>query len=1087
MSLVMTESNELMGFLCDEKVSVTDSEPDGEPRFRLLADAIPLLVWTANINGEIDFCNRQWEIYTGFTAEQSKGWGWMAILHPEDLQPCIDRWTAAYLTGQPYEIEYRFKCAATGVYRWHLGRAVPYRDGSGAIVKWFGAVTDIDDQVRHKEAFAQTCVGVENRGQERILELDMVNQQLVRQNEICNETVERLQRDTARLNEIITAQYMFAQAELDLGAFINLVAERIALLTSANGVAVEMPEGGHTISLAAGGAVTRYPGLLLKSDDGFSGLCILRREVLNCSDTELDSRVNLEACRKMKARSIVVAPLLHAGKPVGVLKIMSHEPDAFDERDVQTLQLMAGLIGAAIAHQTDYEANRQLLLERTQLVEVLQAEIDYRIEVEQAVRGNELRTRNIIESAYDAFIAMDANGVIIEWNEQAQAIFGWARLEAIGALLTDLIVPERYRQAHEDGIKRFIASGSATVLNKRVELVGLRRGGEEFPVELTIKALQYKEQARYEFCAFLRDITERKIAEQRLFCLEKARAETTLNSIRDAVIGTDISGRVDYLNVAAESMTGWSRGEALGRPVSEIMQIINGATRKLDRNPVEMVLLQDKQIGLSADAVLVRRDGSEVAIEDSAAPIHDSGGRVSGAVMVCHDISAAQAMALKMAHLAQHDFLTNLPNRLLLNDRITQAIAQAERRGTQLAVLFLDLDNFKHINDSLGHAIGDKLLQSVAQRLGTCMRNSDTVSRQGGDEFVILIAEDKHAIDVALIADKILASLITAHTVDKHVLHITTSIGISIYPDDAKNAEILIKNADTAMYQAKEKGRNNYQFFKRDMNVRAVERQVIETNLRHALERQELVLHYQPKVNLQTGAITGAEALVRWIHPQWGMLLPDRFVPIAEDCGLIVAIGRWVLREACTQTKRWKDAGLKPGSIAVNISALEFRRKDFVDEVGAILKETGLAPQYLQLEITESVLMRDAESSTMVLQQLKNMGVQLAVDDFGTGYSSLSYLHQFPIDVLKIDQSFVHDITTVKGNGIIVSAVIAMGNSLKQQVVAEGVEQLVQLTFLQGQHCEEGQGYLFSRPLAAEQFAALLATGIPGESRCLYT
>jgi EAL domain-containing protein (putative c-di-GMP-specific phosphodiesterase class I) len=264
------------------------------------------------------------------------------------------------------------------------------------------------------------------------------------------------------------------------------------------------------------------------------------------------------------------------------------------------------------------------------------------------------------------------------------------------------------------------------------------------------------------------------------------------------------------------------------------------------------------------------------------------------------------------------------------------------------------------------------------------------------------------------------------------------------------------------------------------MNVRAVERQVIETHLRQALERQEFVLHYQPKVNLDTGMITGAEALLRWMHPQWGMVLPDRFVTIAEECGLIVPIGRWVLREACAQAKRWEEAGLKPGSIAVNISALEFRHKDFVEGVHAILNETGLPAHCLQLEITESVLMREAESSTAILQRLKNMGVQLAVDDFGTGYSSLSYLHQFPIDVLKIDQSFVRDITSPKGNGIIVSAVIAMGTSLKQRVVAEGVEEQVQLAFLKARNCEEGQGYIFSRPLVAEQFAKLLATGLSG-------
>ncbi len=575
----------------------------------------------------------------------------------------------------------------------------------------------------------------------------------------------------------------------------------------------------------------------------------------------------------------------------------------------------------------------------------------------------------------------------------------------------------------------------------------------------------------------LRNIIQRKAVEESMF-IEKARAEITLNSISDAVIGTDMAGNVDYLNAAAEAMTGWPRAEARGRSIGEIMPLIQNGTRQHKANPVELVLQQNEPISLTPGSLLLRRDGSEAAIEDSAAPIHDSGGHIRGAVIVFHDISAAKAMAAKMTHLAQHDFLTNLPNRVLLNDRIAQAIIQAERSGTQLAVLFLDLDNFKHINDSLGHAIGDKLLQSVAQRLRACVRGYDTVSRQGGDEFVILLSEGNNVEYAALTADKILVTLAQPHSVDGHELHVTTSIGISAYPADAKTAESLIKNADTAMYQAKEKGRNNYQFFKNDMNTHAVERQAIESHLRRALERHELILHYQPKVNLKTGEITGAEALLRWNHPQSGLMLPDRFIAIAEDCGLIVSIGRWVLREACKQAKRWKDEGLTPGSIAVNISALEFRRKDFVDEVRAILAETGLLASCLQLEITESVLMRDVGCSTKVLQQLKNMGVQLAIDDFGTGYSSLSYLHQFPIDILKIDQSFVQDIATATGNGIIVSAVIAMGNSLKQKVIAEGVEKHVQLAYLKGQHCEEGQGYLFSRPLAPEQFAALLGAGI---------
>ncbi len=572
----------------------------------------------------------------------------------------------------------------------------------------------------------------------------------------------------------------------------------------------------------------------------------------------------------------------------------------------------------------------------------------------------------------------------------------------------------------------------------------------------------------------LSNIIQRKAVEESLF-IERTRAEITLNSISDAVISTNMAGNVDYLNTAAEGMTGWLKEEARGYPIREVMRIIDGKTCNPVTNPVELVLRLDKPMTLAADSILIRRDGNEVAIEDSAAPIHDSNGRISGAVIVFHDVTPARAMVAKMAYLAQHDSLTNLPNRLLLNDRITQAIELAKRRGTYLALLFLDLDNFKHINDSLGHSTGDQLLQSIAQDLSTCVRSSDTVSRLGGDEFVILLTQDKHVQDAALTADKILTVLAKPHAIAEHVLHITTSIGISVYPADGEDPETLIKNADIAMYHAKERGRNNYQFFKNDMNIRAFERLAIETHLRYALMRQEFVLYYQPKVKLDSGKITGAEALLRWQHPEWRLVLPDRFVQIAEDCGLIVPIGRWALREACAQAKRWEEAGLKLGTIAVNISALEFRFKDFVAGVDLILSETGLDPCHLQLEITESVLMRDVESSNMILQQLKDMGIQLAVDDFGTGYSSLSYLHQFPIDILKIDQSFVQDISY--DNGIIASAIIAMGASLKQLVIAEGIEKQDQLAFLKTQHCEEGQGYFFSRPIVAEQFAQLLATG----------
>ena len=574
----------------------------------------------------------------------------------------------------------------------------------------------------------------------------------------------------------------------------------------------------------------------------------------------------------------------------------------------------------------------------------------------------------------------------------------------------------------------------------------------------------------------LRNIIQRKAVEEGLY-VARVRAEITLNSIGDAVISTDMRGQVDYLNVAAERITGWTRDEAHGKPIADVLHIVDATNRQPAPNPVEFVLQNDKQTGLNADTVFIHRDGKEIPIEDSAAPIHDWEGRIAGAVIVFRDISGTQAMTLKMRHLAQHDFLTNLPNRVLLNDRITQAIALARRHGTYLAVLFLDLDKFKHINDSLGHVVGDNLLQSVATRLMACVRTSDTVSRQGGDEFVILLAEDRRAEDAALIAEKVLAAFASPHIIAGHELHASTSIGISIYPADGQDAETLIKNADTAMYHAKERGRNNYQFFRSDMNSRAVERQVIESHMRRALERGEFALYYQPKVDLETGRITGVEALIRWLHPEWGIVMPERFISIAEDCGLIIPMGRWVLREACEQVMRWKKAGIDLISVAVNVSALEFRHKEFFDNVRTTLQDTGMKPHCLQFELTESVLMRDVVASTEVLAKFKEMGVKIAVDDFGTGYSSLSYLNQFPIDVLKIDQSFVHAISPDTNKGVIVSAVIGMGNSLRQRVIAEGVENRGQLEFLRAKHCDEGQGNLFSQPLDASQMQVLLAAG----------
>jgi diguanylate cyclase (GGDEF)-like protein/PAS domain S-box-containing protein len=597
----------------------------------------------------------------------------------------------------------------------------------------------------------------------------------------------------------------------------------------------------------------------------------------------------------------------------------------------------------------------------------------------------------------------------------------------------------------------------------------LQEGAQDYLIKGQIDARGFLRSLRY--------AVERKVAEEALF-LEKERAQVTLNSIGDAVVCTDISGNISFLNLIAEKMTGWTSEDAAGRPMAEVFRILDATTLETIPSPMEMAVGQDRTVHLSSNCILIRRGGYEIPIEGSASPIHDREGHVTGAVIVFSDVSTARAMAVQMIHSAQHDFLTGLPNRMLLNDRIGQSITLASRHMKKLAILFLDLDGFKHINDSLGHVIGDKLLKAISKCLIDCVRLSDTVSRQGGDEFVVLLSEMEQSEDAAITARRMLHVVAEAHSIDQHDLHVTTSIGVSVFPDDGLDAETLIKNADTAMYQAKDNGRQSYQFFKPAMNVRAVERQSTEENLRRALERQEFALYYQPKINLKTGEITGAEALIRWLHPVRGLVSPAEFIPIAEDCGLILPISRWVLREACKQARTWVNAGLLPVTMAVNISAMEFRDEKFLESVFVILKETGLDPKFLELELTESVLMKRAESAASVLQSLRASGVRVAVDDFGTGYSSLSYLRKFPIDALKIDQSFVRQITTTPDDTAIVTAVISMGRSLKLRVIAEGVETQEELAFLQAHQCDEAQGYYFSRPVPPQQFAKLLETGI---------
>lgn len=596
-------------------------------------------------------------------------------------------------------------------------------------------------------------------------------------------------------------------------------------------------------------------------------------------------------------------------------------------------------------------------------------------------------------------------------------------------------------------------------------VLAMEGGAQDYLIKGQIEA--------HELMRALRNAVARKAIEESFF-KETERARVTLDCIGDAVICTDLTGNISFMNPVAEIMTGWSLKEAVDRPLTETFHIVDAATGLRAADPMIRAIGQDRPTKLPVNCILMRRGGKEVFIEESVAPIHDRQGMAAGSVLVFRDVTVSRALAAQITHLAEHDSLTGLPNRLLLNDRLGQAIALADRTRSMLAVLFLDLDGFRHINDSLGHPTGDRLLESVAKQLLTCVRSSDTISRQGGDEFIVLLQNMQQPEDAAIGARRILQAVAEIHLVEKRELHITASIGISVYPEDGLNAEALIKNADTAMYQAKESGRQTFMFFKREMNVRAVERQSIEEDLRRALERDEFTLHYQPKIDLKSGTITGAEALLRWTNPRRGSVPPARFISVAEDSGLILPIGAWVMRGACAQARCWQSAGLPALTIAVNISTIQFRDESFVAGLLEILEETGLDPRCLELELTESILMERTELTAPILQTLREKGIRVSVDDFGTGYSSLSYLRKLPLDALKIDQSFVSQLATAPEDTAIVSAIISMGRSLNLRVIAEGVETADELAFLRAHGCDEAQGYYFSHPVPAAEFVELL-------------
>jgi len=566
-----------------------------------------------------------------------------------------------------------------------------------------------------------------------------------------------------------------------------------------------------------------------------------------------------------------------------------------------------------------------------------------------------------------------------------------------------------------------------------------------------------------------RDITEHKLAEVALRESEE-KFRQLANNIPEAFWITDAEQkRPIYISPAFEAMSGRPLPQKLENP-HFWLRIIHPDDRR--RVHAMRRALPDAEYDI--EYRIVRPDGTICWVRDRAFPVRDREGRLYRVAGIAQDITARREAEERLLHLAHYDGLTGLPNRVLFYDRLKQALAHARRTHSTLAVLFLDLDRFKKVNDTLGHGAGDNLLQQVSGRLTGCMRAGDTVSRLGGDEFAIALSDLADPEDARLVTQKILTALAATFQLEGAEVYVTTSIGITLYPNDSEDQDALLKNADTAMYRAKDSGRNGYQFYTPEMNARALEKLKLENDLRRALERQEFVLYYQPKTSLASGEITGFEALLRWQHPDLGLVPPAEFVPMLEETGLIVPVGRWLLAAACKQIKIWEAANLRPPPVAINLSARQFMEKELGITVKRVLEEYCVAARLIELEITESSIMSNTEEAEKTLAYLNNLGVSLAIDDFGTGYSSLGYLRRFPLDSLKIDRSFIRDITTNIDDATITRAIIGMAHNLNLKVIAEGVETEAQITFLAANGCDDIQGYYFARPLPAGECEQLL-------------
>lgn len=690
-------------------------------------------------------------------------------------------------------------------------------------------------------------------------------------------------------------------------------------------------------------------------------------------------------------------------------------------------------------------------------------DVSARIQAEEKLRESEERFRATFQQAAVGIAHLSLDGHWLRVNSKLSEITGYPDGALLRSTFQDITHPNDLKR--NLALQRQLVDGE--VEHYSLEKRFLRIDGSVAWAAVTESLVRTPAGEPKYVISVVEDISARKHTEASLLLAQRA-----LESSGNGIIITDClqpDNPVVYVNPAFERITGYSEVEAVG----ENCRFLQGNDHDQPGVSAVRQAIENRE---EARVILrnYRKDGTLFWNELYVAPVHTEDGSVTHFVGVQNDISEQKRAEESLLHMATHDALTGLPNRSLLQDRIGQAIAHAERTAREVAVLFLDIDRFKNINDSLGHAAGDALISILARRLRDAIRTADTVARVGGDEFVIVLTDINRESDITQVLPGLLAAIRQPMLVEGHELSVTASIGISAYPHDGRDATSLLKNADTAMYQAKEAGRNEFRFYAQAMNANAVDRLRLENDLRNAIKGDELVVFYQPQIEIETGRIVAAEALLRWKHPRHGLVSPLDFIPMAEETGLIVPIGEWVLRQVCSQIRSWDEAGLPSLVIAVNLSPRQFHQSGIVEMVATAMYDFDLPPNRLELEITESSLMRNPEEAALLLEELSQMGFSLSVDDFGTGYSSLGYLKRFPLNALKIDRSFVNDIESNQNSGSIAAAVIALAHSLGLKVVAEGVEKREQMEYLRSLNCDLVQGYLYGRPMPANEFAVFL-------------